>query len=85
MTTETTTPRRPTAREQQRDLINRFRTESIVGKGERLGMPPWPSRPERGETVQAYYGKKHGPGGAGRGRFWPLHVVQALPHWATKH
>lgn len=78
------TPTRPTMREQQRELINRFRADSIIGAGEKLGMPPWPSRPEIGETVQAYYAKKHGPRGAGRGTYWPLHLVQTLQHLA-KH
>ncbi len=71
-------------REMQAAFLAEGRAQSVLDPQIRLGVPPWPPKPEIGETVAAYYAKKHGPRGPGRGRFWPLHVVQTAPHWQTK-
>jgi hypothetical protein len=63
--------------EAQRDLIARFRAESFLDRRFPIGLPSV-ARPEFGETVIAYFKRKHETVGAGR--FYGLHVVNLPAH-----
>lgn len=68
--------------EAQRETIKQSRAESILDPRIPLGMPPV-ARVEHGEKVAVYYARKHGPAGAGPGRFYGLHQVY-IPPWEQR-
>lgn len=68
----------------QRDVIEKCRADSCLNRDIEIGATV-PGHPEFGETVSAYYYRKHhGPNGPGPGRFYPLHTLAAAA-WDRHH
>ena len=66
----------------QREILDKARRELFLDRRVPLAFPSH-GHPEFGLSVTAFYARKHGPGGSGKGTYWPLHQVEFVRPPAT--